>query len=496
MKNNIKKSDTVKIIYVALFIAIISLPLFQMTTKYFNLPKLNEKREKLGKPNFSLSAFKADFTSKYESYFNDNYGFRDQFIMLNNAIDVKLLGINTNPKSVVIGKNDYLYSSEELNDYNRENLLPDYKIEKIAKNLLKLQKDLEKQGTYFLFTIAPNKSTIYPEFMPFEPKFKEEESNYDRLQKEIERLGINTLDFRKVLFENKPKYDLYFKRDTHWNDIGSFLATEELLKNLSSKYPISDMPKIKAMNEEVYEGDLDGLLGLKSWIKEYKLDIDYGDTTEKLPKMICYVDSFSYNVLPKITPYNYNRIDNHNISADMHSNLPYTMRNTKIIYFEIVERYIPKLYNYDFDLFDNSLEELEVDYKKTSLPFTKTATYPKLNELKYIYLADNKDGSYYMSSHSNDSYALWDLDHQNIDYLYLDLPNPPREIAPIQIFWSTAGKDFGEEHSVKFVVTPLKTKYLIDLRGLNIKNADKFRFDLGEKANIELDINKIMLLYK
>lgn len=491
------KKDKSNLIYVIIFIAIISLPLIQMATGIFKLPKLNEKRDKATKPVFSLKNFDSNYIKNFENYFNDNYGFRDQFIMFNNSIDVKLLKVNTNP-NVIIGKNDYLYSIEELNDYNRDNTLSDADIETIGKNLLKFQKDLQERGIYFLFTIAPNKSTIYPEYMPFQPKFQNEASNYDKLQKKIDELGINNINFKKTLMENKDKYNLYYKRDTHWNDRGSFLATEEILKNLSKVYPISDMPKIKFVEKEIYNGDLDGLLGLKSWIEEEKLNIDYGDTSKKLPKTVCYLDSFSYNVLPKLNAYSSNRIDNHNISADIHSNLPYHIRNTKIIYFEMVERYIPKLLHYDFDIFDNSLDEMPKNFhfQELSLPLEQSENKDIPMTFNFVERGINKDKSHYIASQWEDSYIIWDIPKQNIDYIYIDLSAPPRDIFPMQIFW--AGEDYGfnEEKSIRFAVSPLKTKYLIDVRKLKLKDIKRFRLDLGEESNVELDVRNIKLFFE
>ena len=489
------KFDTFKILYISIFLIIIALPLIEMSTNLFDPPKLNEKRKKAEMPSFKGNPLNSEFISDIEDYFNDNYGFRDQFIMLNNTLDVKLLGVNTNKDSVIIGKNDYLYSAEELDDYTKTNLLEDWEIKKLAKELAKLQKDLKDRGIYFLFTVAPNKSTIYPEYMPFEENTSKE-GNLDRLQRELDNLGVNSIDFKKLLLENKGEKDLYYKRDTHWNDIGSFLATEALLQNLSKEYPIVDMPKIDGMKEEVYSGDLDGLLGLKSWINEYKLDIDYGYTYKKLPKMISYMDSFSYNVLPKLDKYSSYRIDHHNIQADMHSNLSYNIENTKIIYFEIVERYLYKLLDYDFALFDDDLKELdEYTYNKTSLPLSEEDEKDIFTNYKYIEKVKNPDGSYYLESRYDDSFIIWYLPETNVNYLYLELSEPPKDISLLQFFWATEDEesDFTEEDSLKFIATPLKTKYLIDVRHLSIEDINRFRLDIGDKPGTAIKVNKIEL---
>ena len=195
-KDIIKPKKNIKIInfikrkwYLCGFLIIIYLPLIQMNLNIFNTSTINEKREKAQKPVFNKNEDISIYLQNYETYFNDNFGFRENFIKLANTIDVKVFNISSN-SNVILGKNNYLYSSEETNDYNKINTLTNEQINTILNKLSYFQKMLAERGIDFVFTVAPNKSTIYPEFMPYESLNKNGQNNLDKINNSI---TINTL---------------------------------------------------------------------------------------------------------------------------------------------------------------------------------------------------------------------------------------------------------------------------------------------------------------
>ena len=241
-KDIIKPKKNIKIInfikrkwYLCGFLIIIYLPLIQMNLNIFNTSTINEKREKAQKPVFNKDEDISIYLQNYETYFNDNFGFRENFIKLANTIDVKVFNISSN-SNVILGKNNYLYSSEETNDYNKINTLTDEQINTILNKLSYFQKMLAERGIDFVFTVAPNKSTIYPEFMPYESLNKNGQNNLDKINNSINNYYINYINYKDLMINNKKNYELYYKRDTHWNTVASTLASNELLNYFSTKY--------------------------------------------------------------------------------------------------------------------------------------------------------------------------------------------------------------------------------------------------------------------
>ena len=222
-KDIIKPKKNIKIInfikrkwYLCGFLIIIYLPLIQMNLNIFNTSTINEKREKAQKPVFNKDEDISIYLQNYETYFNDNFGFRENFIKLANTIDVKVFNISSN-SNVILGKNNYLYSSEETNDYNKINTLTNEQINTILNKLSYFQKMLAERGIDFVFTVAPNKSTIYTEFMTYESLNKNGQNNLDKINNSINNYSINYINYKDLMINNKKNYELYYKRDTHWN---------------------------------------------------------------------------------------------------------------------------------------------------------------------------------------------------------------------------------------------------------------------------------------
>ena len=479
-----KRLSLLNVVYVILFFTVLLLPLVQMKFKLFNLKGIDEKRNKTPMPTLSSSGTLANYFKDFDSYFKDNFGFREQFIKFNNTLDYKLFN-KSNNSNVVIGKNDYLYISEEVDDYNKTNVLSDEQINIIAEKLISFQNDLEERGVKFLFTVAPNKSTIYPEYMPYESSNPDKEGNYDKLMKAINEKKVNNLNLKSLLMDKKKDYDLYYKRDTHWNRISSAFVADSVINYFAPYYGLEAKITPTNIRPGSYPGDLDGLLGIESSIPEYICDIDFQRNDVKLPKMISYYDSFSYEVLPLLNDYSIQRVDLHNLNSPVYFTYPFFENNTKIVFFEIVERYIPKLVEYEFDVFDNDTKSVEKDHKQIDVDMSNKNIH--LNEMAHD---KNEDGSNYFASTGNDGYMVLDIEKQDLDFLYIEL-SKISAYTKVQFYWAEEGSDFNDKDTFKMEFNPIKKKYLIDLSDKNLKNINKIRIDIDTEPNKELNIKDI-----
>lgn len=492
-KDIIKPKKNIKIInfikrkwYLCGFLIIIYLPLIQMNLNIFNISTINEKREKAQKPVFNKDEDISIYLQNYETYFNDNFGFRENFIKLANTIDVKVFNISSN-SNVILGKNNYLYSSEETNDYNKINTLTDEQINTILNKLSYFQKMLAERGIDFVFTVAPNKSTIYPEFMPYESLNENGQNNLDKINNSINNYSINYINYKNLMINNKKNYELYYKRDTHWNTVASTLASNELLNYFSTKYN-SNFGSVSPINirKDYRQGDLDDLLGIKTDILETTCDINTIETDNKLPKTLVYMDSFYNDVLPCVNNFFIQRIDMHNLNSPVHSNFSMYSPNSKIVIFEIVERYIPELLNYDFSVFDDYMDDFESNLSKNTLDlnsgvFKNVAKFTDISPFRF-------------SSLSEDSYITWNTNIKTLDYIYLDLNNLD-EYKIITLYWAKENEDFTDESSIDVLLKPGKCKYQIPVVNNNT-NIDKIRLAFNNKPNVDLNINSIDLYTK
>ena len=485
-----------KRLYLIVFISLITIPLVQLWGNPFNDHLINEKRAKAQRPYLNLKLPISSYLNAYEKYFDDNFGFREYLIDIANTVKVKVFHKSSND-SVILGKDDYLFAKGEEKDYNNSETLSDEKIDKIAEHLSLIQKQLSERGMYFVFSVAPNKSTIYPEFMPLPPTNPNGENNLAKLEKALKKHSVNYLSFKDLMLKNKGKYPLYFKRDTHWNLISSVLAANDFMDCLKKKFPIEGGSlSFDNIHKKDKEGDLDDLLGIYNPYPECTCDLKTIAPKTKFPKTLTYVDSFCESVMPLTDVFFNQRLDMHNVNAPIVSNFYLYSNNASVVFFEMVERFIPSLVNYNFDVYNDTTKDVPKDLKPydINVDFHKS----KINDMKFKDVAceDDKNGGYYYASKSKDSYITWNFGKEkHLDYLYLDL-SFTNTFNRLAISWSDEESgDFPKANTSLLQLTPIKTKYLIDLRNFDTK-AKRLKIQIGDSENSELNLSKLQIFGK
>ena len=109
-------------------------------------------------------------------------------------------------------------------------------ITRLYRTLLLEQKHLESRGISFIFTVAPNKSSIYGEYMPNRYLVTGEKSNAEKLYALLDAEGFDYVNLTRVLLAAKDK-QIYFKLDTHWNNNGVLLGYNALLDKVRERKP-------------------------------------------------------------------------------------------------------------------------------------------------------------------------------------------------------------------------------------------------------------------
>ncbi len=113
----------------------------------------------------------ASYPAGFEAYFNDAFGFRDPLIRGNSLVKVRLLGVSPTPR-VVIGTRGWLYYADEgfLHDLHRNPPLTHEQLEAYRIAYVSRRDWLARKGIRYMVMFAPNKHTIYPEFIPAVPQ--------------------------------------------------------------------------------------------------------------------------------------------------------------------------------------------------------------------------------------------------------------------------------------------------------------------------------------
>ncbi len=198
-------------------------------------------------------ALNLDFPSGFDKYVNDHFALREHIVTACNTATVGLLG-DYNGESAIIGRDGTLLYAETAGDHLGTNLLSGERIASAADYLCALQAELNAQGRQFVFIVAPNKATIYPEYMPGRLRPVDGSRNIDALQNALAERGVCFIDARALLTEAKHAYDrpVYYLRDSHWNNLGAALVFNAIAGELGLEH----VDETSFMTANDYSGDL------------------------------------------------------------------------------------------------------------------------------------------------------------------------------------------------------------------------------------------------
>jgi len=186
---------------------------------------------------------------------------------------------------VILGKNDWLFyksakDSDSIGDYEGTNRYTEVEMREILESTLLLQTNLESKGINFAILVAPNKENIYFEYMP-DIYMHEETSSTDILTDFLNKNEIKIISPKEELLVNHKELPLYYSYDTHWNQLGAYIAVKKVLEAWGLDIPSLSEQKIISYDlKDNYHycatDDLANMIGLRELIfndeKEYIVD--------------------------------------------------------------------------------------------------------------------------------------------------------------------------------------------------------------------------------
>lgn len=283
------------------FLIIIWVPIMQMVFPIFEQIESTEKRALSKIPKLNL-LHPYNFVTDYEKYFNDNFGFRNNLITLRSLI-LFYVYLQSPSGYVVLGNNGMLFFTPGLVSNSENTLYSKEVLDTISKAYRDELRLLSKNNIYFISVIAPNKHTIYSEYLPVNYALHKKSYKLDQRIKAIKQIANSQeIDLRKTFIEEKKNKLIYYKTDSHWNNYGSFLAYQEIMKNIKNKFPNLEPLNLNDFDISIrkkVDGDLATLLGIPTYFEDnevlFKLKKSSRENkldNKKLDKVIIYHDSF------------------------------------------------------------------------------------------------------------------------------------------------------------------------------------------------------------
>jgi len=221
------------------------------------------------------------YPSLFEEQFNAALPLRVKIAALSGRLYVKWLKISPIPESI-LGTDGWLYyaglSADKLLErdvWGRDPFSQD-ELERWRKLLIERTRHFRNIGAKYVLVIAPNKESIYPEYLPAWIGPKVGPSRLDQLMAYLKSAPEATvIDLRANLIADKGSDILYYKTDTHWNPRGAHTAYHEIARILEPYFPGLFVRSWASFNPKVIERqsmDIARMMGLEFPDEDFELD--------------------------------------------------------------------------------------------------------------------------------------------------------------------------------------------------------------------------------
>ncbi len=310
------------------FVLLLSLPVITFPFIKGHIDSKNhEKRKFAERPSLSLATL-PDFPEQFDNYFSDHLPYKNQLVMVN-GIKNELLGSGataieylTNTKAIR-GKENWLFynavseDEESMRDFLCNNLYEENELSEISKRYVLLEQKLKEMGIELVVLYAANKEQVYPEYMPSTIVPMGSYSRTDQLVDYLhEHTDVPLIYTKEALQKEKENHQVFYKYDTHWNNLGGFVGCQLLNEYFHGEYVSLDEVSYSVVKDDE-SGDLADLLSMRKilnddivWeINSYKTDVkeetvrnddnafEFVSNAEDKRKVLVVQDSFGYALM-------------------------------------------------------------------------------------------------------------------------------------------------------------------------------------------------------
>jgi hypothetical protein len=218
-----------------------------------------------------------DFPRQFDAYFSDRFGLRNDLVHAYGWLKVEAFHKSPTP-DVVLGLDGWLYYAgcNSFDDFLGRRPFSADDLEYWRRALERRRDRLAKQGIAYIFVVAPNKQTIYPEHLPAELNHP----GRTRLDQLMEHLRAHSdapvLDLRPLLRQARQRELIYRLGDTHWNDRAAHAVYEAILTPLAERFStLKPEPRERFTEHRVVceGGDLAGMLGLAATPRDERIEL-------------------------------------------------------------------------------------------------------------------------------------------------------------------------------------------------------------------------------
>ena len=215
------------------------------------------------------------FLPDLDAWFSDHFAFRSDLVKWYGISRYFWLGVSPTP-AVALGPRGWLFYVDDggLEDFTNASPLSEPEIQNWRDTIVRAKKWCQARGIAYVFTILPDKGTIYPELFPQTAQRVSRLSRADQIVTAITDVGA-AVDVRPALLEKKRSVRVFQKTDTHWNQRGAYegyrTIIEALRLQLPSIPPARPESDFQPATRHIAGMDLAGMMGLTRVLGEEDL---------------------------------------------------------------------------------------------------------------------------------------------------------------------------------------------------------------------------------
>lgn len=227
-------------IFCVAFGAMIGIPLL---TTNLRKDKISEAENRILAPKAEIyteeGVLNKNYTTDFETWINDNIGFRSQMVINNARIQYYIFHVLANNSDMYLGPNGELnYATPAiLEDYQHANLYTEDYLKQFAASMQYVSDYVTRQGKQFYYYQCWDKHSIYPEYFPKTVIQSPGESKTDGLIRALEEYtDVNVISPKQDLIDAKDVYETYsvWGDSTHWTQRGAFIGYQKLMNTINA----------------------------------------------------------------------------------------------------------------------------------------------------------------------------------------------------------------------------------------------------------------------
>jgi len=208
---------------------------------------------------FDLSEDLIEYKDSYNAYFTDNFVLKPPLYRLYSAIKTEVFNISPIPHKVVFGIEKWMFLGDSYSNVILESKVSSVYSQKeldvFINGYIERNEWCNDNGIKCFIAIAPNKHTIYGEYLPITAIDKI--TKLDQIRDEFSKTDIDLIIMSDMLEEHRDEI-LFYKGGTHWNDTGAFWGYTRIINQINLYFPNITPLAISDFDEEIryHRGDL------------------------------------------------------------------------------------------------------------------------------------------------------------------------------------------------------------------------------------------------